>query len=285
MKADTKATIWYSPKMFDAKGWKPLTASSKWEDLVALSNQIKDAGMAPWSIGIESGGASGWPGTDWIQQIILNNQGAEVYDGLISGKIPFTDERVRKAWEQWGEIALGAGMTAQGGATGINATGFQDSTFLPYQPEPKAAMVYLGGFASGFIKEQFPDAKPGVDYDFMPWPGGGVTGGANVVYAFNDSDTTKSLIAYLASAEAQDIWVKRGGFTSVNTKVSLDAYPDPVTKRQAQQLTEAKLFRFDLDDSIGGALQQAYFKGVTEYLASPGKLGDILDSIEKARKA
>jgi alpha-glucoside transport system substrate-binding protein len=69
----------------------------------------------------------------------------------------------------------------------------------------------------------------------------------------------------------------------VNSDVGEDAYPDDVARKQAAQLSEAELFRFDLDDSIGGALQQAYFAGVTQYLQDPGRLDEILGSIESAR--
>jgi alpha-glucoside transport system substrate-binding protein len=88
---------------------------------------------------------------------------------------------------------------------------------------------------------------------------------------------------YLAGADAQKIWVERGGFTSVNKNVELSAYPDDVARKVAEQLTGAEVFRFDLDDTIGGALQQAYFTGVTRYLANPADLDAILSSIESAR--
>ena len=144
-------------------------------------------------------------------------------------------------------------------------------------------MVYLGGFASGFITDQFPDAVAGEDFDFFPFPGGGVTGGATIVYAFNDDETTCSFLNYVASAEAQRIWVDGGGFTSVNSQVSLDAYPNVVARAQAEQLAGAEVFRFDLDDAIGGALQLAFFDGVTQYLANPDDLDSILSGIEAAR--
>jgi alpha-glucoside transport system substrate-binding protein len=145
-------------------------------------------------------------------------------------------------------------------------------------------MNYLGGFASGFITDQFPEAVPEEDFDFFPFPGGAVTGGANIVYAFNDDDATCSFLEHLASAEAQQIWVGLGGFTSVNTGVSLDAYPDPIARAQAEQLTQAEVFRFDLDDAIGGGLQTAFFTGVTDYLADPDSLDAILEGIEAARE-
>jgi alpha-glucoside transport system substrate-binding protein len=283
MKADTKGTIWYNPKFFADNGYEPLTADSSWDDLIALSDQILADGTPPWSIGVESAEASGWPGTDWIQQILLNEAGGDVYDGVIDGSIPFTDSRMKDAWEKFGEVALTDGYTVQGGAVGINATNFVDSSYPPFETPPTAAMVYLGGFASGFIADQFPDAVAGEDFDFFPFPGGAVTGGANIVYAFNADDTTCSFLNYLASAEAQRIWVDRGGFTSVNSQVSLDSYPDPVARAQAEQLATAEVFRFDLDDAIGGALQLAEFAGVTEYLTSPEDLDSILSGIEAAR--
>jgi alpha-glucoside transport system substrate-binding protein len=283
MKADTKGTIWYNPKYFSDNGYQPLTADSTWSDLITLSNDILDGGLPPWSMGMESAEASGWPGTDWIQQILLNESGTTVYDGVIDGTVPFTDSRMKDAWEKFGDIALTSGYTVQGGAAGINATNFVDSSYPPFETPPTAAMVYLGGFASGFITTQFPDAVPGQDFDFFPFPGGAVTGGANIVYAFNSDPTTCSLLNWLASAQAQQIWVDRGGFTSVNSQVSLDSYPDSVAKGEAEQLVNASVFRFDLDDAIGGALQQAYFQGVTQYLANPSSLDSILSNIEAAR--
>ncbi|MCH8921200.1 MAG: hypothetical protein IIA23_10935 [Chloroflexi bacterium] len=91
-------------------------------------------------------------------------------------------------------------------------------------------------------------------------------------------------MSHLASAEAQQIWVDRGGFTSLHTQIGLDSYPDVVAQAQAEQLTQSELFRFDLDDAIGGALQAAFFTGITDYLADPGSLDAVLAGIEAARE-
>ncbi|HEY7268753.1 MAG TPA: ABC transporter substrate-binding protein, partial [Dehalococcoidia bacterium] len=284
MKADSKATIWYNPKFFQSKGYKPLTADSKFDDLVALAEQIKKDGLAPFSMGIEAGAGSGFPASDVIQQIVLNDSGEKTYDAIVNGSTPFTDKAMSDAWEKYAKLALTQGYTAQGGAAGINATNFQDATYAPFQNPPRAAMVLLGGFGAGFIKTQFPNLKAGEDYDFMPWPGGGVTGGANIAYAFNGNPATCSFLSYLAGADAQSVWVKRGSFTSLNKKVDLNAYPDPVSKKLAEQLENTKTFRFDLDDAIGGAAQQAEFKGLVQYLQQPAQLQTILQGIQAVRK-
>jgi alpha-glucoside transport system substrate-binding protein len=284
MKADSKGTIWYDPATFEENGWDTLDADSSLDDLMSLTNTIREDGLAPWSIGVASEADSGWPGTDWIQQIILNmDDGTELYDGLVDGSIPYDDPRVKEAWEFFGDIALTEGNVSQGGGAGINATTFQDSTYPPFQEPPAAAMNYLGAFAASFITAQFPDAVPGEDFDFFTFPGGGVSGSANIVYAFNSDPATCSLMRHLASAEAQRIWVEAGGFASVNQDVPLEAYPSDTARAAAEQLLDADPFRFDLDDAIGGATQQAIFAGVTEFLANPNQLDSILSNIQATR--
>jgi alpha-glucoside transport system substrate-binding protein len=284
MKADTKATIFYDPAFFEENSLEPLDETATFDDLITLADAVLDAGLPPFSIGQEAGDGSGFPGSDAIQQIILNDAGPETYDGVVAGDIPYTDPAVRSGWENYGRMALSDGYTVQGGAAGINATPFMESAYPPFETPPQAGMVPLGGFAAGFITTQFPDAEPAVDFDFMPWPGGAVTGGANIAYAFNSDPATCSFLNYLAGAEAQQVWVERGGFTSLNSEVSMDAYPNEIARKQAQQLLEADTFRFDMDDAIGGAGQQAIFTGILQYLASPDQLDQILEGIEAARQ-
>ncbi len=284
-KVDGKATIWYNPNFFDENGYEPLTADSTFDDLLALSQEIEDDGVvAPWSIGVESGGASGWPASDWLQAILLNNvtDGVAANDGLIDGTVPWTDPRVKEAFEKFGEIALEEGWVSQGGGDGINATGFLPAILPPFADPPTAALHHQAGFAAGEIASQFPSAVVGEDYDFFPWPGGVIIGAGDIVYAFNDDEATCSLMRHLASAAAQQIWVEAGGAISANTEVDLDAYPDAVTSNAAERLTEAETVRFDLDDAIGGATQQAIWAGLLGYLADPGDLDDILAGIQTA---
>jgi alpha-glucoside transport system substrate-binding protein len=283
MKADSKSTVWYDPKVFQANGW---TVPGTWDDMIALSDKILAGGkMAPWSVAVESGEASGWPATDWIEQILLHESGGEVFDQWVSHDIPWTDDHIKSAWEKFGEIALTQGYVP-GGATAVLATNFVDGSYLPYEDPPKAAMYYLGAFTQGFIADQFPDLMVGEDYSFFPFPtidpdyAGAVTGGANVVVVFKDNVSTRSFVEYLASPEAQQIWVNRGGFTAVNKNVSLDAYPNPLARKAAEQLTGATIFRFDADDNMPSAVQKAFWEGTLAYLQNPGQLDSILTNIE-----
>ena len=283
-KASNKSTIWYDPQEFADNGWSIPTT---WDELIALSDQIVAAGKTPWTVGVESGGASGWPGTDWIGQIVVSESGGDVYDQWVNHDIAWTDARIKSAFEKFGQIVNTEGYVP-GGATFALATGFVPASYLPFDDPAKAHMYFLGSFTQGFIEGQFPDAVVDRDYSFFEFPAvdpayaGAVTGGADLVVMFNDNPSARSLIKYLASAGAQQIWVSRGGFTSTNSEVSLSAYPDPLASKVAAQLAAAEIFRFDADDTYGGALQGAFWKGILDYLADPSRLDTILGEIETA---
>jgi len=282
MKADSKSTVWYSPKNFAVNGWE---VPDTWDEMIALSDRIVSEGMNPWSVAVESAEACGWPATDWIGEILLHESGGDVYDQWVNHEIPWMDSRIKSAWEKFGHIVLTTDYVP-GGATTALATHFIDGSYLPFEYPPRAAMYYLGAFTQGFISEQFPELVAGEDYAFFPFPtidpqyAGAVTGGANVVVLFNDNPTTRSFVEYLASAEAQQIWVERGAFTSVNNQVKLNAYTNPLARLAAEQLTGATVFRFDADDNMPSAVQKAFWKGTLDYLQDPLQLDSILADID-----
>jgi len=142
-------------------------------------------------------------------------------------------------------------------------------------------MYFLGSFVQGFIEGQFPDLTIEQDYSFFPFPSinpeyeGAATSGADLLVMFSDNEASRSLVEYLATAEAQEIWVRRGGFTSTNKQVSLASYPDALAAKVAEQLTSAEIVRFDADDIWGGDLQAAFYRGVLDYLADQSRLNSF----------
>lgn len=294
MKAGNKGTIWYNPKFFQENGYKPLTADSTFQDLLTLTEQIaadKDAGkhdVFPWSDAEEAGGGSGFPGSDWIQQIVLGESGPDVYDDWVAHKIPYNDPKIKEAWENFGKIVLEPRYVL-GGVQRALTTKFSEGSIPMVSQPPQAAMHYLGSFNSGFITDTTlgfpPGLKAGTDFDFFPFPGGGATGDANVMMLFNSDPATCSFAEWMAGPQSQEVWVKRGGFTSLNKKLNLAAYPTDLDRRIAQQLTDpSTTFRFDADDAMPsgvGGDNGAVFTGVLSYL-SGGDLDEILSGIDAA---
>lgn len=281
-KASNKSLIWYNPSAFSAAGYDiPAT----WDELIALSDKIVSDGGIPWAIGFESEAASGWPATDWIEDIMLRTAGPDVYDEWVSHEIPWTDEVVKNAWEVFGEIVLNEGYQ-YGGTTGTLTTNFGDSPAQLFTDPPGAYMHRQASFITGFFPEGL---EAGTDYDFFPFPsinpeyGVPVLGGADLIVMLNDTPEAREFMEYLATAEPQEIWAARGGgFISPNKSVNIDVYPDELTKKMAEMVVGAEVFRFDASDLMPAAVGSgSFWTGALDYVSGEDLdtiLGEIEDS-------
>jgi alpha-glucoside transport system substrate-binding protein len=281
-KASSKATVWYNPKQFQANGY---TVPTTFDELIALSDKIAGQGKYPWTMGVESGAASGWSGADWIDMIYLNLNGLDMSNKWINHKIPWTDPSVKNAFQMYGQIVNGKHYI-QGAPQSILATNFLPATYLPFESPPKAYMYFLGDFAKGFIKAQFPSLTPGPDYNFFQFPTinpqftGAVVGGPDIFAALKDNEGTRQYMKFMASAEAQAYWVKGGAGSSVNKSLDPSAYTDDVARAAAKLLQDAPIFSQNQDDAMPAAMETAYWKGVLSYIQKPGDLDSILSSLE-----
>ena len=285
-KVTDKATVWYSPKAFTAAGY---TVPKTWDDLIGLADRIVADGRTPFSVVAPSGPAKGWALTDWVSQIVLNTCGAEVYDQWIGAKIPWTDPCIKDSFEQFLTI-VSTKSYVLGGTDRILATGDDVAADPLYAEPPTAYMCYLASFAGAFIAAGHPTLQPGIDYDVFRFPAiragqpGGITIGADMPVMVRDTPAARSFLAYLASARAQEAWIKLGGFTSVNRSVSLDSYRDPVARSIAAELTGAELSRFSAGDMLPSGLQRAWWAAMVELVQDPRQLDAKLEQLTAAAK-
>lgn len=282
--ADLKSLVWYNPKEFAARNY---AVPATWDEMIALSDKMVADGVTPWAIGLESGAASGWPATDWIEDIMLRTAGPDVYDQWVNHEISWTDPAVRRAFELFGQIARNP-RYVYGGVTGVLATDFGDSPNALFMSPPRAFMHRQATFVQGFIKDNNPDAVAGEDYDFFIFPsideqwGVPALGAADMLSMFRDTPESRAFLRYLAGPEAQEIWVSELGKLSPNARVSADAYPDDLTRKAAGMLVDADVFRFDGSDLMPAAVGSgAFWEGTLNYVAGDD-LDDVLMMIEFA---
>jgi alpha-glucoside transport system substrate-binding protein len=282
-KVANKSVIWYNPKEFKKHGWK---VPQNWKELIALNQKIVASGKTPWSIGADIG----WPLSDWIENIMVRTAGPEVYDQWINHEIPWTHPAVKKAFKVWGEI-VGKPENLAGGVDGTLATTFQNAAVAVFRKNPKAYLYYEGDFMSGIITAELPNVKVGRDLDFFAFPaidpryGVPVVGGADVLVAFSNQPAVKKLMKYLVSVKANEIAVK-GGFLSQNKGVSLNVYPNAVSRNSARILTQADTYVFDASDLMPPAVgnQGGFWDACKKYLQNPAQLDMILAEQEALAK-
>lgn len=282
IKAAVKSLVWYNPPSFEAAGYEiPQT----WEELNALEDQIIADGVAPWCVGLESGAASGWPGTDWIEDIMLRTAGTDTYDQWYEHEISWTDPAIQNAWETWGTVVTNEEMV-YGGPQNVLATNFGEAVFPVFEEEPNCYLHRQASFITTNITDQFPDLVAGEDYNFFIFPpieeehGNPLLTAGDLFGMFNDTPQSRALMQYLVTADAQAIWAERGGFLSANRNVDPAVYPDDITRQIGEMLAEASSVRFDASDLMPEAVNNAFWTGILDYVSDPDSLPDILQTIE-----
>jgi alpha-glucoside transport system substrate-binding protein len=275
--ANVKSFVWYSPKMFKDNGW---TVPTTWAEMLTLSDTVAAKGIKPWCAGFESGTATGWSGTDWVEDSMLRTGTPENYDAWVNHKIPFNDPSVIKAFDLAGNILKNDKYVngGYGGVKTIASTSFQSGGFPILTGKcamHRQASFYGGQFAKGTTigpdGQVFAFYLPAVD----PAAGKPVLGGGEFVAAFNDKPETTAVQLYMGSAEYVNRKGKIGDWLSPNKQqkqenmvVASTGQPDPILQLSGQILQDPKaVFRFDGSDAMPSAVGAGTFwKGMVKWI-------------------
>ncbi len=278
-----KSMVWYPKDDFDAAGYEVPTT---YDEMIALSDQIKADGGTPWCVGFQSEGSTGWPATDWMEDIMLRTAGPDVYDQWVTHEIPFDDPAVKAAAETFGEIMFTEGYVL-GGPENTPSVPFGDAP-LPMFEDPPGCWLHR---QASFINAFFPEGtEAGVDYDWFPFPpidqeGTLFAGELAVVFS-----NRPEIVDFLEAFMGEDVQCAMGGVEassriSPNVSVGPDCYANEILADASVVLTDALeggTGRFDASDlmptEVGAGTfwseMMAYMEG------GPNSLQTVLDDIE-----
>lgn len=258
-KIDVKSLVWYVPENFEDAGYEiPQTM----EELKALTEQIVADGGTPWCIGLGSGGATGWPATDWVEDLMLRTEPPEVYDQWVANEIPFDDPRVVAAIEEFGWFAKNDAFV-DGGAAAVASADFRDSPKGLFGSPPKCYMHHQASFIPSFFPE---GTELGTDADFFYFPayegkdlGKPVLGAGTLALITKDSEAARAFIEFLKTPIAHELWMAQTSFLTPYKAVNTEAYGSEAAKKQGEILLGATTFRFDGSDLMPGKVGAGSF--------------------------
>jgi alpha-glucoside transport system substrate-binding protein len=282
-----KSLVWYNPQMFDDFGY---TVPETWDELIALSDQIVEDGGVPWSISMESGQATGWVGTDWIEDIVLRTTTLENYDAWTvpaspDERLEFSSPEIRRAWELFGDVARTDGYVL-GAADRMLAVRFFDIG-IPLVTE-EAFMTKMGSFMPPWIDPESYDVNLGPDgnlwyFAFPPIDeefGTPVLVSGDVCSAFRDSPAIRAVMETLTQAEPYQGAVEDGVFFLPHRDAQVEWYPEQ-NAGIADILASASAFRFDGGDLQPAAVGQgSFWQGIVDYVGGTQDLDTILSNID-----
>ncbi|AHK00453.1 carbohydrate ABC transporter substrate-binding protein [Rhizobium rhizogenes] len=282
-KADVKSLVWYVPENFEEAGYK---VPESMEDLFKLTDQIVADGGTPWCIGLGSGGATGWPATDWVEDLMLRTQPLDVYQKWTTNEVKFTDPAVVAAINEFGKFAKNEKYVS-GGVAAVASTDFRDSPKGLFDIPPKCYLHHQASFVPSF----FPDGtKVGTDVDFFYMPtyaakpelGKPVLGAGTLVTITKEAPAAKAFVDFLKTPIAHEVWMAQSSFLTPYKGVNVDTYANEQMKRQGEILTSATTFGFDGSDLMPGKIGAgAFWTGMIDFVG--GKSADqVAADIQKA---
>ncbi|GGI44418.1 alpha-glucoside transport system substrate-binding protein [Agromyces flavus] len=286
--ASVKGWVWYSPDEFEEKGYEiPQTL----DELKELSDTIAAEGdHKPWCVGLESGDATGWPGTDWIEDYMIRLHGADVYDQWVTHEIPFNDPQVAEAFDAVGEYLKSDDMVNGGiGDVSTLVTEAFQTAGLPIL-EGECSLHHQASFYETFWNPEGGDentvASEGTVFGFLLPPANAgdplsVTGGGEFPVAFRDAEEVEAFRTYLSS----DLWannrVSLGGVVSANKGLDPENASSELLVQAVEILQDPETtFRFDGSDLMPGAVgADSFWKGIVAWVGGEST-EQVLDTVE-----
>jgi alpha-glucoside transport system substrate-binding protein len=284
--ANVKNGVYYPKGAAQAAG---LTEGPQtFDQLMQLTNTIAGTGSTPWCFGIEAAAATGWPATDWVEDLMLVNYGSDTYDQWVQHKIPFNDPKVLDVLNQIDQLVLADGHV-NGGRQAVASNNFGTAGNPMFDNPPGCFMYRQGNFLTqpGFFPENvladldstlgvFP--MPGKTPDSKP-----VLGGGDMAGLFSgDNDAAKKTLEYMTSNEFQSAMAKKAGwYLAPRTDVDLSNYPSQTSQNFAKIQNEATEWAFDGSDQMPGAVGSgSFWKEMTAWIAGQEDAKTALDNIE-----
>lgn len=282
---NVKSLIFYPKKAFEAAGYK---APESLDDLTALADQIKADGGTPWCLTMESGDATGWVATDWMEDLVMRYGGVDAYNDWVAGDLPFTDPVVKEAADYFGKVALTEGNVL-GGQQAITATPFTEAAKPMFDKgKPGCWLLKQGSFFVGpdFLPEEVfanVDEELGV-MGFPPAEAGGenpVLGGGDLAVLMSDSEDAKTAMNLLAESDIADQAVPGSSFISPHKDFDVSLYATETTRSIAQVAYDSTAFLFDGSDSMPAQVGAgSFWKEMTAWLNGDEDIDTALQNID-----
>ena len=280
-RVNAKGFVYYPKGPFEAAGYQIPTT---WDELQTLMDQMVADGTPPWCITIEDGDATGWVGTDWIEEIILRTGGVDKYDQWVNHDISFEDPLVKDAFQLMGDIWLNPDYV-YGGSSNILSTRFQDGANPMFDDPPKCWLHNQGSFMTGLFPQNVQDnldsvvgvfTLPEIDSSI----GTPAEVGGDAFAAFVDRPEVQDFLKYLTTPDAGKTWPAEGGALFPYTNQDFSLYKSDIERSFAQIIAQASQARFDGSDAMPAAVGNgSFWKGVVDYVSGTN-LDDVLKSID-----
>jgi glucose/mannose transport system substrate-binding protein len=202
--------LWFVPAELEAWG---VEVPATWDDFLAVCPTIQAAGVTPLALG------ENWTQQHLWESVALGVLGADAYDRLWTGELPFTDPAAVAVWDVFGQVL----ECTNDDAAGLS---WQQATDLVVGGD--AAFNIMGDWAAGYMSTTL-GLEPGVGYGWAAAPG---TDGVFMMLSdafglpkgIKNRENTLNWLRLVGSAEGHDIFNPLKGSIAPHLDSDLSLY-------------------------------------------------------------
>ncbi|GMQ84579.1 MAG: ABC transporter substrate-binding protein [Acidimicrobiia bacterium] len=275
-RANVKSLVWYPPAVFEERGYE---VPESWDDLITLTERMEQDGLQPWCFTLASFAATGWVGTDWVEDVMLRLNGPDDYQAWVDGDISFDDPKVRRSFELFGDIVRTPGRV-NGGIRRALGVLWNDAATPMFADPPgcllhRQASFYRSSLPAGVVLGE--DVDVFVLPPFQTGEAPPLLVGGDLAVGFDDRTDVQAFLAYLATPQSGEAWARAGGYTSPHTTFDPDLYTDMFDRRIGEMLVSTAAVAFDASDQMPSAVGTGTFwKGIVYYVQTGDLDGTVL---------
>ncbi|MGW3623785.1 extracellular solute-binding protein [Streptomyces sp. NPDC000880] len=271
--------------------WAPVRVDLK----SLIFSRAESTGKRPdWCLGVGSGATSGWPGTDWVEDLLLQREGPTAYERWATGKTSWW--QTKAAWEEWAELlaANGGNLGAEGlklsfEQLGNGRYGLLNSGHCTHEHQGSFIRRHYGDDVQPVSTAAFFDAQNTDGLSDGQSEDNAFEVSGDMAAVFKPSAAAWDLLDRLTSRQAREDWAKaaRPGERPYFPGGAFGTVPLSQSTRAVQGLFDgAGQICLDASDAMPPTLRDAFYRAVLEFLGAPQDaklLGRLLDRLDAER--
>ena len=279
---NVKSLVYYNKAAFEKAGYEHPQSI---DELNALTEQIKADGGTPWCLGIEAETATGWPATDWFEDLVMRYGGVDAYNQWVTNELKFDSDVVRQAAAEFEELMFTEGNVL-GGRSAISSTNFASAGYPMFdEAGPGCWLFKQGSFIPNFIVEGAGVTLEEIGlFGFPPAEAGGenpTLGGGDLAVMLSDNEDTKTVMELMADPDLGLEAAPTSSFISPHTTFDTSLYPDALTAEMAQVAYDSTAFLFDGSDQMPGEVGAgSFWREMTAWISDDQDLDTTLTNID-----
>ncbi|MFS1949289.1 ABC transporter substrate-binding protein [Vibrio lentus] len=264
--------IYYRKDIFEQYG---IAEPKTWEDLKSASATLKENSVAPFAIGTKYL----WTAAGWFDYINMRTNGLDFHIQLMEGKVPYSDERVKKTFANWAELV-------EPGYYLENHASYSWQEAQPFLYNGKAAMYLMGNFITpNFPAEldgkmdffQFPVIDPSV-----PMSEDAPMDTLHIPSKAKNKEDARKFLEFVARAENQQLINEM--LLQIPTNNKAKAKSDPFLDKGVAMLASTDGTAQFYDRDTDPAMAKEGMKGFQEFMVHPDRIEKILKKLDKVSK-